>query len=68
MSTPVREEIVLRMTPQEYEARRLRAWTRTQQASKERVDVVWRAWDAGYERSFHGEPAVIELGDIFASE
>ena len=26
--------------------------------------VVWEYWRAGYERSFHGQPAVIELGEI----
>ena len=26
--------------------------------------VIWRYWDAGYERSFHGEPAIVELGEI----
>jgi hypothetical protein len=28
------------------------------------VKVVWEYWRAGYERSFHGEPAVVELGEI----
>ena len=26
--------------------------------------VVWQYWNAGYERSFHGEPAIVELGEI----
>jgi hypothetical protein len=29
-----------------------------------KVSVVWEYWRAGYERSFHGQPAVIELGEI----
>ncbi len=29
---------------------------------KERV--IWRYWDAGYARSFHGEAAIVELGEI----
>jgi hypothetical protein len=26
--------------------------------------VLWRFWDAGYERSFHGAPAIVDLGEI----
>jgi hypothetical protein len=26
--------------------------------------VVWRFYEAGYERSYHGAPCVIELGEI----
>ena len=26
--------------------------------------VLWRFWDAGYERSYHGTPAIVDLGDI----
>jgi hypothetical protein len=29
-----------------------------------KVSVVWEYWRAGYERSFHGQPAVVELGEI----
>ncbi len=29
-----------------------------------RQKVIWNYWRAGYERSFHGEPAVVELGEI----
>ncbi len=29
-----------------------------------RQKVIWDYWRAGYERSFHGEPAVVELGEI----
>jgi hypothetical protein len=28
--------------------------------------IIWRFWDAGYQRSFHGEPGVIDLGDLDA--
>jgi hypothetical protein len=26
--------------------------------------IVWEYWRAGYERSYHGEPAIIDLGEI----
>jgi hypothetical protein len=26
--------------------------------------VLWRFWDAGSERSYHGAPAIVELGEI----
>jgi hypothetical protein len=26
--------------------------------------VLWRFWEAGYERSFHGAPAIADLGEI----
>jgi len=26
--------------------------------------VLWRFWDAGYERSCHGAPAIVDLGEI----
>jgi hypothetical protein len=26
--------------------------------------VLWRFWDAGYERSYHGAPAIVDLGEI----
>ena len=26
--------------------------------------VVWEYWRAGYERSYHGEPGIVELGEI----
>jgi hypothetical protein len=26
--------------------------------------VIWEFWRAGYERSYHGEPGVVELGEI----
>jgi len=30
----------------------------------EEIKVIWRAWDAGFERSFHGEPAEYNIGCI----
>lgn len=30
--------------------------------------VVWEFWRAGFERSYHGEPGVVELGNIDDSE
>jgi hypothetical protein len=26
--------------------------------------ILWRFWDAGYERSFHGAPGIVHLGKI----
>ncbi|HXA76980.1 MAG TPA: hypothetical protein VNV41_07580 [Candidatus Acidoferrales bacterium] len=26
--------------------------------------IVWEYWKAGFERSYHGEPSVVELGEI----
>jgi hypothetical protein len=26
--------------------------------------VLWRFWDAGFERSYHGAPPVVDLGEI----
>jgi hypothetical protein len=26
--------------------------------------ILWRFWDAGYERSYHGAPAIVDLGEI----
>lgn len=30
--------------------------------------VIWRFWDAGFERSHHGAPGIVDLGDISESE
>lgn len=30
--------------------------------------VIWRFYEAGYERSFHGAPGVVDLGDLDAPE
>lgn len=28
------------------------------------VRIVWEFWRAGYERSYHGEPGTVDLGEI----
>jgi hypothetical protein len=58
----IRKHLITRHGEDSHVAKVLNNWS--DEPPKFYESVTWCFWLAGYERSFHGTPAVIDLGEL----
>ncbi len=39
-------------------------WARQKEQRENKERIVWEFWRAGFERNYHSEPGIVELGEI----